>query len=146
LRYGQKHLPEGGWLLYLEDDVVMHADLARLLPELASMGNREGVDCWNICNRKNDVRRQFRIGEMVVNELRYPVCGGHGLLIPQRHLTRMIEAHWSQVSDLAMFAAINHPGLRVWQVVKPVLVEHVGFISTYNPEDGPKLLEVNHAD
>ncbi len=43
-----------------------------------------------------------------------------------------------------MFAAINHPALRIWQVVKPVLVEHIGTVSTYIP-DRIKTLEVNHA-
>ncbi|MDB6034158.1 MAG: hypothetical protein JWM16_4496 [Verrucomicrobiales bacterium] len=146
LRFAQRHLEKDGWILYLEDDVVLHPALAQMLPELARIGNQEGVDCWNLCNRKNNFKRQFRVADAVIKELDYPILGGHGLLIPQRHLAQMIEAHWSQVSDQAMFAAINHPNLRVWQVVKPVLVEHFGFISTYNPEDGPKVLEVNHAD
>jgi hypothetical protein len=202
-------LPEGGWLLYLEDDVVISPALAPLLPELVRVGEAEGVDCWNLCNRKNSVARQFRLGlsavsaqaglsavsaqaglsavsaqaglsavsaqaglsagapqpglsavsgpadDVVVNELAYPVSGAHGLLIPKRHLGAMLAGHWSQVSDLSMFAAIlsavsaqagHHPALKIWQVVKPVLVEHVGYISTYDPERRPKTLEVNHAD
>jgi hypothetical protein len=109
-------------------------------------GNTEGVDCWNLCNRKNTVGRQFRLGDAVVNELSYPVSGAHGLLIPKRHLGAMLAAHWDQVSDLSMFAAINHPALKFWQVVEPVLVEHIGYVSTYDPDQRPKTLEVNHAD
>jgi hypothetical protein len=155
LAYGKRHLPEGGWLLYLEDDVVISPALAMVLPELVRMGEAEGVDCWNLCNRKNAVARQFRLGlsagaaqagEVVVNELRYPVSGAHGLLIPKRHLGAMVAGHWSQVSDLSMFEALHHPGLKIWQVVKPVLVEHIGYVSTYDPEQRPKILEVNHAD
>lgn len=146
LAYGNRYLPEDGWLLYLEDDVAISSALAPLLPELVRVGNAEGVDCWNLCNRKNTVARQFRLGESVVNELEYPVSGAHGLLIPKRHLGTMLAAHWDQVSDLSMFAGINHPALKFWQVVKPVLVEHIGYVSTYDPDQRPKTLEVNHAD
>src|SRR4051794_9856057 len=99
LRYAEKHLDPEGWLLYLEDDVLMHPALADILPWLVRIGNREGVDCWNLCNRKNEVARQFPLANAVINELKYPVCGGHGLLIPKRHLGKMVEAHWSLVSD-----------------------------------------------
>ena len=34
--------------------------------------------------------------------------------------------------------------LRIWQVVEPVLIEHIGVVSTYAP-DRIKTLEVNHA-
>ena len=82
---------------------------------------------------------------MVVNHLAYPAYGSHGLLIPKRHLARMLAAHWPQVSDLSMFAAIKHPALRIWQVVKPVLVEHIGLVSTYGAGKSENL-EVNHAN
>ena len=145
LAYADAHLPEGGWLLYLEDDALLHPALAALLPELVSVGDREGVDCWYLCNRKNAVARQFRLGDAVVNELAYPVCGAHALLIPKRHLAAMLAGHWAQVSDLAMFAAIRHANLKIWQVVRPELVEHVGFVSTFDPEGRPQTPEVNHA-
>lgn len=146
LGYANRHLPEGGWLLYLEDDVVLGAELARLLPELVRVGDVEGVDVWNLCNRKNSVARQFQVGSAVVNELAWPVLGAHGLLIPKRHLVTILAAHWGDVSDQAMFAAIRGPGLKIWQVVSPVLVEHVGYVSTYDPEWRAKTLEVNHAN
>ena len=57
----------------------------------------------------------------------------------------MLAAHWADVSDQAMFAPIRHPELRLWQVIKPVLVEHVGTVSTYSPHE-TKVLEANHAD
>lgn len=119
--------------------------MAALLPELVRVGDREGVDCWYLCNRKNAVARQFRLGDAVVNELAYPVFGAHALLFPKRHLAAMLAGHWSQVSDLAMFAAIRHAELKVWQVVRPVLAEHVGVVSTFDPEGRPQTLEVNHA-
>ena len=145
LLYADRHLPTGGWLLYLEDDVVLSPRLPALLPLLVELGNSQEVDCWYLCNRKNEFERQGQIRGLVVNELAYPVFGAHGLLIPKRHLARMLAPHWANVSDLAMFAAINHPAFRVWQVVKPVLVEHIGVVSTYAP-DRIKILEVNHAN
>ncbi len=33
-----------------------------------------------------------------------------------------------------MSATINHPALRIWHVVKPVLVEHIGTVFTYAPD------------
>ena len=144
LAYADKHLPADGWLLYLEDDVILHPALASLLPELVRVGDRESVDFWNLCNRKNTVWRQFHFGELVVNELAYPAFGSHGLLIPKRHLLRILAAHWADVSDLAMFATIHHVGWKMWQVVRPVLVEHIGVVSTYAP-DRIKTLEINHA-
>ena len=146
LAYANRHLPEGGWLLYLEDDVVLGAELAGFLPELVRVGNVEGVDVWNLCSRKNPVARQFQAGPAVVNELGWPVLGAHGLLLPKRHLAAMLAAHWGDVSDQAMFTAIRRPGLRIWQIVSPVLVEHVGYVSTYDPEWRAKTLEVNHAN
>ena len=143
LAYGLKHLPDDGWMLYLEDDVLIAPALAKLLPELVRVGQAEEVDCWYLCNRKNNFWRRFAFGGAVVNELVYPVYGAHALLIPKRHLGTMLAAHWGQVSDLSMFAAINHPGLKVWQVVQPVLVEHVGTVSTYAPEREAQKLEVN---
>ena len=180
LAYAARHLPADGWLLYLEDDVVLSPELPILLPNLVEIGQRERVDCWYLCNRKNPVAQQHRSpgfaglefghvskrrpalsspslpldggegrGEahscFVINELTEPVLGAHALLIPHRHLARMLTAHWSDVSDQAMFAAIRHPGLRLWQVIKPVLVEHVGVVSTYVPHE-TKVLEVNPAD
>ena len=144
LAYADKHLPDGGWLLYLEDDVVLHPQLPAALPVLAELGDSLGVDCWYLCNRKNAVEHQCRMRGLTVNELAFPALGAHGLLIPKRHLARMLDAHWADVSDQSMFAAIHHPALRVWQVVKPVLVEHVGAVSTYAPDE-VRTLEVNHA-
>ena len=145
LSFANRHLPDGGWLLYLEDDVVLSPSLPALLPQLVELGESQRVDCWYLCNRKNQFERQCQLGGMVVNELAYPVFGAHGLLIPKRHLARMLATHWAEVSDLAMFAAINHSALRIWQVVRPVLVEHIGTVSTYAP-DRIKTLEVNHAN
>ena len=161
LAYADKHLPTAGWLLYLEDDVVLSPRLAELLPSLVELGDSQNVDCWYLCNRKNQVERQCRMRGLTVNELAYPVFGAHGLLIPKRHLAPMLATHWADVSDLAMFAAMKgtphpdcvHPlpigcgegqALRIWQVVDPVLVEHIGVVSTYAP-DRIKTLEVNHA-
>lgn len=144
LAYADQHLPDGGWLLYLEDDVVLSPQLPAVLPLLVELGDSENVDCWFLCNRKNAVERQGRRCGLVVNELAYPALGAHGLLIPKRHLSRMLAAHWADVSDQAMFAAIHHPGLRVWQVVQPVLVEHIGTVSTYAPDE-TRTLEINHA-
>lgn len=145
LAYADKHLPDGGWLLYLEDDVVLTPQLRDALPLLVELGDSQNVDCWYLCNRKNAVEHQCRMRGLTVNELAFPALGAHGLLIPKRHLARMLAAHWADVSDQAMFAAINHPALRVWQVVKPVLVEHVGAVSTYAPDE-VRTLEVNHAN
>jgi hypothetical protein len=161
LAYADKHLPAHGWLLYLEDDVVLSPNLPTLLPLLIELGKSQNVDCWYLCNRKNAVERQCRMRGLVVNELAYPALGAHGLLLPKRHLAPMLAAHWADISDLAMFAAMKgtpHPAcghplligcgegqaLRFWQVVKPVLVEHIGVVSTYAP-DLIKTLEVNHA-
>ena len=145
LAYADAHLSDGGWLLYLEDDVVLSPRLPDALPLLVELGESQNVDCWNLCNRKNLVERQCEMRGLVVNELAYPVNGAHGLLIPKRHLARMLAAHWSDVSDLAMFSAIHHPGWKMWQVVRPALVEHVGVVSTFDESGHPQPLEVNHA-
>ena len=144
LAYADKHLPTDGWLLYLEDDVVLTPHLAASLPVLVELGESQNVDCWYLCNRRNAVERQCRMHGLTVNELAYPAFGSHGLLVPKRHLARILAAHWSDVSDIAMFAAIHQPGWKMWQVVRPVLVEHIGVVSTYAP-DRIKTLEINHA-
>ena len=44
LAYGLAHLPDDGWLLYLEDDVLTSPALAKLLPELVRVGQAEGAE------------------------------------------------------------------------------------------------------
>jgi hypothetical protein len=102
------------------------------------------VDCWYLCNRKNPVLEQHRIESMVVNRLAYPIEGSHGLLLPKRHLRRILDAHWGQTADRSMFAAIHSVSWNVFQIVEPVLVEHLGEYSTYNPNTRREL-EVNYA-
>lgn len=43
-----------------------------MLPELVRVGDREGVGCRNLCNRKNGVWRQFQLADAAVNQLRIP--------------------------------------------------------------------------
>ena len=136
---------EDGWLLYLEDDVVLTERWPAVLAELVRIGSAENVDCWYLCNRKNEVKAQYRREGLVLNELAYPIYGGHALLVPGRHLKRILDSHWATYSDLAIFAAINHPSLKVFQVVDPVLAEHVGEFSTYAPQT-KRELEINYAD
>ena len=64
---------------------------------------------------------------------------------PVTRLVQTMLGTWNDVSDLAMFTAIHRPDWKMWQVVRPVLVEHVGFVSTFDPEGRPQTLEVNHA-
>jgi hypothetical protein len=130
--------------LYLEDDVILHAELPKVLPALAETGNRESVDCWYLCNRKSPVVRQYRDGALTVNELGFPPFGSHGLLLPRRHLDRILAAHWVGVSDQSIFEAMRHPCLRILQIIQPVLVEHTGEFSTCHPNVRQKL-EINYA-
>jgi hypothetical protein len=147
LAYADRHLPDSpdSWLLYLEDDVVLRPALPAVLPELVALGRTEEVDCWFLCNRRNPVKAQFRLGSLRVNELAYPFEGAHGLLFPKRHLRTMLATHWTTVSDREMFEAIRHPGLKVLQVIEPVLVEHVGLDSTFGPGN-PEKFQFNHAN
>ncbi|HUR47828.1 MAG TPA: hypothetical protein VMZ27_18230 [Candidatus Saccharimonadales bacterium] len=146
LAYAERNLSDNGWLLYLEDDVVMRPVLAALLPQFMAIGERQRLDCWYLCNRKNMVERQFRRGAVVINELAELILGSHALLIPKRHLKTMLDAHWAEIADRSMFGALRREPLKVWQVVEPVLVRHVGFVSTYDPEQKPRELEVNYAN
>ena len=123
----------------------LRPDLTATLPALIEIGRLDSVDCWYLCNRKNPIAAQYSVGGMVVNHLAHPIDGSHGLLLPKRHLRRILDLHWSGTADHAMFNAIRHPGVKILQVVKPVLVEHIGEISTYNPDIKMKL-EVNYAD
>ena len=118
LAYAYAYLPDGGWLLYLEDDVVLSPRLPAMLPLLVELGGSQNVDCWNLCNRKNLVERRCEMRGLVVNELAYLVNGANGLLIPKHHLARMLAAHWPDISDLAKFSPIHHPGWKMWQVVR----------------------------
>jgi hypothetical protein len=147
LAFSDRHLPETpeSWLLYLEDDVVLNPALATLLPKLIEIGKRDFVDCWYLCNRKNPTSEQHNMEGMVMNRLAYPMEGSHGLLLPKRHLRRVLDAHWGETADRSMFSAIRHDDTKILQVIKPVLVEHVGEVSTFNPSIKMKL-EINHAN
>jgi len=119
--------------------------LATVLPTLRETGQRESVDCCYLCNRKTSVSGQYRTGGMVINRLAYPIDGSHGLLLPKRHLRLMLDAHWGQTADRAIFAAIHSKAWNVLQVIEPVLVEHLGEYSTYDP-DYRRQLEINYAN
>jgi hypothetical protein len=147
LAYCDHHLPDDGnsWVLYLEDDVILGRELPGLLPYFIQAGRAENVDCWFLCNRKNRVVKQWKSEGLVLNELSFRPDGSHGLLIPKRHLAAILSLHWADLADRCIFMGMNHPGLKILQVVHPVLVEHVGAVSTYNP-DLPPNLEINYAN
>lgn len=146
LAYADRRLPDeaDSWLLYLEDDVLLHPVLATMIPTLIDLGHRDSVDCWYLCDRKNPVSEQYQVEGAVIDRLSYPIDGSHGLLLPKRHLRRILDAHWGQTADRSMFAAIRSVGWNVVQVIEPVLVEHLGDYSTYNPNIRREL-EVNYA-
>ena len=147
LAYCEKHLPDepDSWALFLEDDVFLYEALRDHLDWLVEYGTAQGVDCWLLCNRKNPVTRQFCENGLVINELGWPILGSHALLLPKRHLAPMLVRHWKHPCDAEMFRAIRHSEMRVWQVIHPVLAEHRGEFSTFNPTQRRKL-EINHAD
>ena len=133
IQYAAPRLPNGGWLLYLEDDVRLALELPAVLPVLIETGLRESIDCWYLCNRKNPIQRQFHLDAMSVNELTFPPRGAHALLLPQRHLQTILDAHWGDLSDQCIFKALGSDA-KIWQVLRPVLAEHTGEISTFNPD------------
>jgi hypothetical protein len=65
--------------------------------------------------------------------LDYPINGSHGLLLPKRHLRPILEAHWSRPVDGSIFSALRHDAVKVWQVIEPTLVEHIGEYSALDP-------------
>jgi hypothetical protein len=119
--------------------------LKSALPILAEWGNEHQVDCWYLCNRKTPVKRQFHLEPFVVNQLDYPVQGSHALLLPQRHLARILGAHWATNVDRAIFRALQSDDAQILQVIDPILVEHLGEHSTFDPINR-RNLEVNHAN
>ena len=145
LLYCWRHLRgDNDWMLYLEDDIQISPQLAAVLPELLETDELDAVDLWYLCNRKNPVIEQFRVGGLVLNRLDYPIDGSHALLIPRRHIPLMLDVHWGQPADRSMFAAIHSFSWKVFQIISPVLVEHTGEYSTYDPHTRRKL-EVNYA-
>jgi hypothetical protein len=147
LTYAARRLPDDplSWMLYLEDDIRLRLELSEYLPFLIETGARDGIDCWYLCNRKNPVKSQFRLGGLVVNELDQPVRGSHALLLARRHLPGLLASHWGGLVDEEIFAALVCSSAKILQVVAPVLVEHIGEISTYNPHHRTQL-ETNHAN
>ena len=147
LAYCEKHLPDepASWALFLEDDVVLHQPLRDHLDWLVEYGMEQQVDCWYLCNRRNPVQCQFQENGFVINELGWPILGSHALLIPRRHLQPMLARHWKRPCDAEIFRAMRHTGMRVLQIIHPVLAEHRGEFSTFNPTQRQKL-EINYAD
>lgn len=147
LAHCDQHLPNDpfSWALFLEDDVLLHAELPHALDWLVQRGAEVGVDCWYLCNRKNGSRRQFQESGFVINDLGSHAQGSHALLIPKRHLKRMLATHWRGAADSAMFAALQGANTKIFQIVSPVLAEHRGEYSTFCPQQ-PQQLKVNHAN
>jgi len=133
-----------GWVLYLEDDVLLHAALPQHLAMLTGDFGYLNVGCWYLCNRKNPVREQIRIGACRINKLDDPVAGTHGLLIRKDALPLLLEANWDRYADQVVFSRLREAGVSILQVIDPVLVEHAGGYSTFSPQTHNPT-EINHA-
>jgi len=148
LRYCQarfKSRMEPNWVMYLEDDTQLHAPLCGALDDLLGLPVSSSPVCWYLCNRKNPVRRRFKLGSLVVNELGHPIEGSHALMLPDSVLPALLEKPWRKTVDIEIFAVLRQRKVPVVQVVDPLLAEHIGVCSTYNPEQR-QVLEVNHAN
>jgi len=148
LRYCQarfKSRMEPNWVMYLEDDIRLHLALAEALSDLIGGSACSSPVCWYLCNRTNPVRRRFKLGSLVVNELEHPMEGSHALMLPGGVLSALLEKPWRKTVDMEIFAVLRQRKVPVVQVVDPVLAEHIGVRSTYNPEQR-QVLEVNHAN
>jgi hypothetical protein len=119
-----------GWLLYLEDDIVIKPELKSVLPFLSEFGDREGIDCWHLCGRENPGSRQYEVDGCVFKELGWPILGTQALLLAQRHLAPLLTVPWRTYADEVIFGEVKRRGGSVVQLVSPVVVEHVGAIST----------------
>ena len=148
LRYCQARFGprmESNWVMYLEDDIRLHPSLAEAWKDLIGGSACSSPVCWYLCNRKNPVRRRFKLGSLVVNELEHPIEGSHALMVPGGILPALLEKPWRKTVDIEIFAVLRQRNVPVVQVVDPVLAEHIGVRSTYNPEQR-QVLEVNHAN
>jgi len=147
LAYCLKHFADvqGGWVLYLEDDLLLQHALKDFLEQATDRRFLNQAECWYLCNRKVDYRAQFQVGPYTVNELAYPVKGTHALLLSGRILPELLNETWLDYADRVLFRVLNRLGIRVLQVVDPVLAVHVGAFSTFAPHRKTPL-EINHAN
>ena len=147
LRYAARHLPDSNdsWVLYLEDDVLLHAALAELAAALIDLGNEHNVACWYLCNRRVPYSEARSFHGFLAYRLTPPIIGAQALLFPKRYIKAILARHWTLLPDDEIFAVLTEEGANIFQVIRPVLVEHLGQYSTFNPFE-PQKLEVNNAD
>lgn len=137
---------EAEWHLFLEDDQRVYPEFFRSLPALLRLADEIGVEAFYLANRRIDFDRQEHHGGFVLNRITKPVLGSHGLLYRCQHLDAWGKAADGDVTtpmDGLFFAAIPPGKNAIYQVVAPVLMQHVGIRSTLHTYANDAHLNVN---
>jgi hypothetical protein len=147
LMFAQTHLPDrdDSWVLYLEDDVQLRPELPSILPKLVDIASGEDISCWYLCNRRVNFERTREFGVVLAHKLKPPIIGAQALLFPKRFIKAILAQDWTRLPDDEIFTVLAESGGDIFQVIEPVLAEHVGRYSTFDPLE-PQELEINHAD
>ncbi len=123
------------WNLFLEDDQRIYPGCFEAVERLLKLADELNADAFYTSNRSIRYLRQELRGGFVLNRLNQPVLGSHGLLYRRKELHA-----WSAVAadvlkapiDTIFFQAVPPNRRRIYQVVAPILMQHVGVESNLN--------------
>ncbi len=134
------------WHLFLEDDQVLYPSFWTLLPTLLNLAEERGIVAFYLCNRKVRYAAQEVVGGIVMNRLDQRVNGSHGLLYSclytAKWLGEVMNKSSGPIDDTFWRALASvRPRPLVYQIVAPIVAQHVGMRSTlHSYEDNGHLL------
>jgi len=111
------------------------------------LGNSHAIEAFYLSNRRITYASQELIGGMVMNRIVQPVHGAHGLLYRTRHLQTWLCGMQGEtaipVDDTFWRAVDPTQGARVYQIVAPILAQHLGVRSTLHDYEAHAHLLLN---
>lgn len=134
------------WHLFLEDDQALYPALWTLLPQLLASADTRGIEAFYLSNRKITYAAQELIGGCVMNRIVQPVHGSHGLLYRTRHIPAWLSVMQGDCAlpvDDTFWLALPPATAPVYQIVAPILAQHLGVRSTLSRYEADAHLLLN---
>lgn len=123
-------LQNAEWLLFLEDDQEIFPALWENMDEMLSLAEQHDVASYYLSNRETQIGQLGWLGKYRVNRLLTEAAGSHGLLIRGTLIPEILKTERLMPIDFAVYRALRPHVYKHYQILRPVLVQHVGSEST----------------
>lgn len=123
-------LQNAEWLLFLEDDQEIYPALWENLDELLTLADEHDVANYYLSNRETQIGQLGWLGKFRVNRLMTEAAGSHGLLIRGSLIPKILKTERLMPIDFAVYRALQPQQYKHYQILRPVLIRHIGSEST----------------